>query len=74
MHMKCEYDDGYQVTYSGTLRITKGDDVNLFVKKRFIPSKIMGALQTAARHNSCDELRKAAMNLIDIMQGASRHE
>jgi hypothetical protein len=67
--MKCEYDDGYKVDYSGSLRITKAEGVNLFVKKRFIPAIVKGALQTAARHNNCVELRKAAWNLIDDIRG-----
>ncbi|HXE98574.1 MAG TPA: hypothetical protein VN642_19385 [Dongiaceae bacterium] len=58
--MRCEYDDGFKVVYSGSLRITKGDDVNLFLKKKLIPAKAMGALQAAARRNNCDELRQAA--------------
>ena len=67
--MKCEYDDGYKVDYSGSLRITKAEDVNLFVKKRFIPAIVMGALQTAARQNNCLELRKAAWKIVDIIRG-----
>ena len=38
--MKCEYDDGYKVDYSGSLRITKDEDVNLYVKKRSIPTAV----------------------------------
>ena len=69
IQMKCEYDDGYNVDYSGSLRITKAEDVNLFVKKRFIPAIVMGALQTAARHKNCVELRKAAWNVVDNIRG-----
>jgi hypothetical protein len=72
--MKCEYDDGFKVDYSGSLRFSKADDVNLFVKKRFIPAIVMGALQTAARHNNCDELRKAAWKLVDIIRGVREHK
>ena len=61
--MKCEYADGLKVVYSGSLRITKADDVNLFVKKRSIPANVMGALQSASRNNSCSELRRAAWRL-----------
>jgi hypothetical protein len=68
--MKCEYDDGFKVDYSGSLRITKGEDVNIFVKKKFIPAKAMGALQSAARHNNCDELRLAAHEATVAIQGA----
>ena len=58
--MKCEYGDGFKVDYSGSLRITKGDDVNLYVKENFIPSAAKSGLEAAAMHNSCGELRKAA--------------
>ena len=65
--MKCEYADGFKVDYSGPLRIKKGDDVNLYVRKGFIPGKIKGALQLAAKRNNCAELRKAACQLTDTM-------
>jgi hypothetical protein len=65
--MKCEYDDGFKVVYSGSLRIKKGDDVNLYVKKGFIPGKIKGALKSAAKQNNCVELRKAACQLTDAI-------
>jgi hypothetical protein len=58
--MKCEYGDGFKVDYSGSLRITKGDDVNLYVKESFIPDNAKSDLQAAEMHNSCGELRKAA--------------
>jgi hypothetical protein len=70
LYMKCEYDDGFKVDYSGSLRITKPDGVTLFVKKRFIPTAVKGALQAAARNNSCDELRKAAWKLTDTKHAA----
>jgi hypothetical protein len=72
--MKCEYDDGIKVDYSGSLRIEKGDDVNLYLKKGFIPGKIKGALQSAARHNDCVELRKAACLITDAIESAYQHE
>jgi len=65
--MKCEYDDGIMVNYSGSLRIINGDDVNLYVRKKLIPAKIKGALQSAARRNNCVELRKAACKLTDTI-------
>lgn len=65
--MKCEYSDGIKVDYSGALRIEKGDAVNLYIKKRFIPAKIKGALQSAVRQNSCVALRMAACILTDTI-------
>jgi hypothetical protein len=58
--MKCEYGDGFKVEYEGSLRVTKGDEVNLYVKESFIPSDIKSEFEAAALHNSCGELRHAA--------------
>jgi len=71
--MKCEYDDGFKVDYSGSLRITKGDDVNLYFKKRSIPTNFKNALQAAVRHNSCGKLRQAAWELTGANQSALVH-
>jgi len=68
--MKCEYADGLKVVYSGSIHITKADDVNLFVKKRSIPANVMGALQTAVRSNSCAELRRVAWKIAFAKHGA----
>jgi hypothetical protein len=69
-YMRCEYDDGFKVDYSGSLRITKGDDVNLYVKDSFIPSNVKSGLDAAAGHNSCGELRQAAQKATGTMHGA----
>lgn len=68
--MRCEYDDGFKVDYSGSLRITKGDDVNLYVKESFLPANVKSDLTAAAAHNSCGELRKAAYEATDKIHGA----
>jgi hypothetical protein len=65
--MKCEYKDGYEVEYSGTLLISKGDDVGIYVKEDFIPADARSALDAAASHNSCSELRAAAHQLTDTI-------
>ena len=68
--MRCEYDDGFKVNYSGTLSIKKGDDVDLYVKENFIPSTVKSGLEAAAVHNSCGELRQAAYGVTDAIHGA----
>ena len=65
--MKCEYNDGYKVDYSGSLRITKGDAVDLLVKGDQIPASFRGGLDAAASHNSCGELRTAAQVVTDTI-------
>jgi len=71
--MKCDYVDGFKIDYSGSLRVNKGVDVNLFVKKGFIPGKIKGALQKAARQKDCVGLRKAACQLTDTIPCTLKH-
>jgi len=65
--MRCEYNDGLKVDYSGSLRIRKGDEVNVFMKGDFIPSNIRGDLDNAARKNSCDEFRRIALAVTDTV-------
>jgi len=65
--MRCEYNDGLRVDYSGSLRIRKGDEVNVFMKGDFIPSNIRGDLDKAARKNSCDDFRRIALAATDTV-------
>ena len=58
--MKCVYEDGLKVNYSGPLQITKGKDVNVFLKEGFIPDGIKNDLEMALFRNSCGEMRKIA--------------
>ena len=58
--MRCDYKDGFRVDYSGSLRITEGDEVDLVVKGAQIPANFRSNLDAAASHNSCGELRAAA--------------
>lgn len=58
--MKCEYRDGLTVKYSGPLQITKGQEVNVFIKEEFIPDGIKSDLDIALHRNSCGEMRKVA--------------
>ena len=58
--MKCEYKDGMKVNYSGSLRVTKGDEVNLYIAEDFIPANVKGFLSKAESEHSCEELGKIA--------------
>lgn len=68
--MRCEYNDGFKVDYTGSLNITKGDDINFSVKASFIPDNVRSELATASAHNSCGELRQAAQKATDAVGGA----
>lgn len=65
--MRCEYKDGFKVDYSGSLRISKGDEVDLLVKGDRIPASFRGGLDAAASHNSCGELRTAAQAVTETI-------
>lgn len=58
--MKCEFSDGTRVTYSGPLQITKGEDVNVFIKESLIPESIKSDLDMALFKNSCADMRSIA--------------
>lgn len=58
--MICEYRDGLKVSYSGSLQITKGKDVNVLIKQGFIPANIRSGLESAASHHNCRDMRKVA--------------
>ncbi len=65
--MRCEYKDGLRVDYSGSLRIQKGDEVNVFMKGDFIPSNIRSDLDNAVSRNSCEDFRKIAQAVTDTV-------
>jgi len=58
--MRCEYKDGLKVNYSGPLQITKGQDVNVFIKEALIPDSIKNDLDMALFKDSCGDLRTIA--------------
>jgi hypothetical protein len=72
--MKCEYGDGFQVDYAGSLRITKGDQLNLVVKGDQISADLRSNLDAAAQHNSCGEMRSAAQAVTDTINKAWKQE
>jgi hypothetical protein len=58
--MRCEYDDGLKVRYTGPLQITKGQEVNVFIKEDLIPGNIKSDLDMALFKNSCGDMRDVA--------------
>ena len=58
--MRCEYKDGLKVNYSGPLQITKGQDVNVFIKEARLPDSIKNDLDMALFKDSCGDLRTIA--------------
>lgn len=58
--MKCEYNDGLKVSYSGPLQIIKGQDVNVFIRESRIPEDIKYDLEMALYKNSCGDMRTIA--------------
>ena len=58
--MKCEFSDGLKVKYAGALQITKGQDVNVFIKEARLPGNIKYDLDMALFKNSCSDMRTVA--------------
>ena len=71
--MRCDYKDGFKVDYedySGSLRITKGNDVEISVQASQITGRARSDLDAAVGHNSCSELRTAAREVTDTLHEA----
>ncbi|MDD2541635.1 MAG: hypothetical protein PHH28_11420 [Desulfuromonadaceae bacterium] len=58
--MICTYKDGLKVSYSGSLQITKGKDVNVLIKEGYIPANVRSSLDLATSSHSCRDMRKVA--------------
>lgn len=58
--MKCEFSDGLKIKYTGPLQITKGQDVNVFIKEARIPEPIKADLDMALFKDSCSDMRTIA--------------
>jgi len=71
--MRCKFDDGLQVSYSGPLRINKGNEINVYLSPNDIDTDIHGELHEAALHENCSELKHVAEKVIDIV-GRNIHE
>lgn len=65
--MRCEYNDGLKVNYSGSLQITKGSEVNVYMKEGFIPANIRDDLDAATRNNDCGDMRKVAQTVTETV-------
>jgi hypothetical protein len=63
--MKCIYSDGLKVDYDGFLRISKADEINIFMKEGVIPRDIKGDLSVATINYNCRELRKVAESITE---------
>jgi hypothetical protein len=62
--MKCEYNDGLKIDYSGSLTVRKGNEIRgVFAKKDSIPAEFKYVLDKAARDNSCVELRNIVQEI-----------
>jgi hypothetical protein len=64
--MKCEYSDGTKVKYTGPLQVTKGEEVNVFIKEALLPDDIKSDLDSALYKNSCGEMRTIAEKVTKI--------
>ena len=58
--MRCEFNDGLKVDYSGSLKIIKGAEINVFMKDGAIPEPIKGELDNAAGTFNCGDMRRIA--------------
>lgn len=58
--MLCKFDDGLKINYWGPLQITKGQDVNVFIKEALIPDPIKYDLDKALYKNNCSAMRSIA--------------
>ena len=68
--MRCEYKDGFQVDYSGSLHITKGDAVDLTINGSQLAANVKTCLDSAVNRNSCHELRAASRAATKTIQNA----
>ena len=64
--MKCTYDDGTKINYSGPFQITRGQDVNVFIRDGLIPGSIKADLDTALYRNSCKDMRNIGEKVTKI--------
>jgi len=64
--MRCEFNDGTKIKYTRPLQITKGKDVNVFIKEEFLPDDIKSDLDKALFNNSCGEMKTVAEKVTKI--------
>ncbi len=65
--MKCEYNDGLKVDYSGSLHIWNGRQIDVYMASDYISSNIRNDLDKAASGNDCGAMRKIAEAVTDTV-------
>lgn len=65
--MRCEFNDGLKVDYSGSLHVWNGKQIDLYMESDFISSNIKHDLDSAASENDCGKLRKIAQAVTDTV-------
>jgi hypothetical protein len=70
IYVRCDYKDGFQVDYAGTLHISKGRGVDLVIEGGILPGSVKSSLDSAVIHNSCHELRAASRVATKTIQTA----
>ncbi len=58
--MRCAFKDGFEVDYSGSLSVSKGEQIGVILSAADIPAGFKSYLDAATRYNSCRELRTIA--------------
>ncbi|MGA7828748.1 MAG: hypothetical protein WCA04_13865 [Geobacteraceae bacterium] len=62
--MRCEYNDGMTIDYSGSLKVRTGNDIQgVLVREGGMPETIKHKLDSAAHNHDCSELRKISEEL-----------
>lgn len=67
--MRCEFRDGMEIEYAGTLSVAKGEDFGVVLNAGDIPAGFKSYLESAARYNSCRELRTIAQEVTAAVGG-----
>ncbi len=58
--MKCAYNDGLTVSYTGSVQILKGNEINVYVNESRLSDDMKVDLEMALFRNSCSDMRKIA--------------
>ncbi len=72
--MRCEFRDGVEIEYAGTLSVSKGEDFGVVLDAGDIPAGFKSYLDSAARHNNCCELRTIAQEITAAVGGTPAEE
>ncbi len=64
--MKIEFEDGMVFNYIGSLRITKGNEVDVVIEKEFIPVRLRDDLKEITRRINHD-IKKIALLITDAV-------